>query len=196
MMATTCVIRISSVSGGPSDHLLPSPRTASGRNDTHRRNGAGPSDRRSDDRSGRRLVGSRQIGRRAAPRPTAQTDSTPSCRICDRTSTTPHVSTTRPLSKRKMKISAYLTELPVAGRPMCSPRLVPVHVPAVEGVVQPGERDLVGGRLRCSHGFSSGTSFDQFRCLRGGARMTTFPNPPSAHGTQDETAGRTMTTAR
>jgi hypothetical protein len=29
-----------------------------------------------------------------------------------------HVSATRPLTKRKMKISLYLTGLPVGGRPM------------------------------------------------------------------------------
>src|SRR4051794_41925463 len=77
MMATTCVIRLSSVSGVPSDHLLPSPRTASGRSDNHRRNVAGPSDRRSDDRSGRRVVGSPRIGRRGgAPPPPPQPQDT------------------------------------------------------------------------------------------------------------------------
>ena len=46
---------------------------------------------------------------------------TPSCFICEKTSTTPHVSAIRPLANRKMKISSYVTDLPVGGTPMYSP---------------------------------------------------------------------------
>ena len=45
----------------------------------------------------------------------------PSCRICERTSTTPQVSAILPSAKRKTKISLYATDLPVGGRPMYSP---------------------------------------------------------------------------
>ena len=48
----------------------------------------------------------------------------PSCRICDKTSTTPQVSAIRPLRKRKIKISLYVTNLPVGGMAMYSPRWV------------------------------------------------------------------------
>ena len=41
--------------------------------------------------------------------------STPICLICAQTSTTPQVSATRPSTKRKMKISLYVTDLPVGG---------------------------------------------------------------------------------
>jgi hypothetical protein len=43
---------------------------------------------------------------------------TPSCCICEKTSTTPQVSAIRPLTKRKMKISLYAIDLPVGERPM------------------------------------------------------------------------------
>src|SRR5919202_4225181 len=50
----------------------------------------------------------------------------PSCRNCEKTSTTPQASAIRPPAKRKMKISLYVTDLPVGGRPMYSPWWVPV----------------------------------------------------------------------
>ena len=49
----------------------------------------------------------------------------PICLICERTSTTPQVSTMRPPAVMwKMKISLYVTDLPVGGIPMYSPALV------------------------------------------------------------------------
>src|SRR5262249_20507047 len=51
---------------------------------------------------------------------------TPSCFICEKTSTTPHISAIRPPAKRKMKISLYVIDLPVGWTPMYSPLWVPV----------------------------------------------------------------------
>jgi hypothetical protein len=74
---------------------------------------------------------------------------TPTCFICEKTSTIPQVSVIRPPVKRRMKISLYVTDLPVGGRPNVFAQMGPGNRVAADDLVplldQVLDRDLKVG---------------------------------------------------